>query len=159
MESKCIFCDFVSGKWKEHRNKFKFEILNETKHTISFLSIDFPHPKQEHILVIPKKHYLNLEDCPKYVLHELIEHVSIASKVLRLENQGCNILLNDGKSAEQTVMHTHFHLVPRNEKDGIQIELWKRVNISKNKYSELNKKVKKLFKKTTKIKSKSKKKD
>jgi histidine triad (HIT) family protein len=149
-QEDCLFCDFVSGKWKEHKNKFKFEILKETPNTISFLSIDFPSPKREHILVIPKKHYPNLEDCPKKVLHELIEHTTFASKALRLENQGCNILLNDGRSAEQSVMHTHFHVVPRNYKDGIEIELWKRVNISAKKYNDLNKKVKKLFKKIKK---------
>jgi histidine triad (HIT) family protein len=145
-KKKCIFCDFVSGHWKNHRNKFKFEVLNEMPRTISFLSIDFPSPKKEHVLVIPKKHYANLEDCPKAVLHELIEHTTLASKALRIENQGCNILLNDGKSAEQTVMHAHFHIVPRNNNDGIEIELWKRVNISEKNYHKLNKKVKKLFK-------------
>ncbi|MFA5763910.1 MAG: HIT domain-containing protein [archaeon] len=156
-QEDCLFCDFVSGKWKEHKNKFKFEVLEETPNTISFLSIDFPSPKREHILVIPKKHYANLADCPKKVLHELIEHTTLASKALRLENQGCNILLNDGKSAEQSVLHAHFHVVPRNDKDGIEIELWKRVNVSEKTYKELNKKVKKLFKtikKPTKINKK-----
>ena len=143
----CLFCNFVSGKWKMHGNKYKFEILQETPNTISFLSIDFPSPKREHILVIPKKHYTNLEDCPKKVLHELMEHTTLASRALRLENQGCNILLNNGRSAQQSVMHAHFHVVPRNDKDGIEIELWKRVNISTKAYKELNKKVKKLFKK------------
>jgi histidine triad (HIT) family protein len=145
-QENCLFCDFVLGKWKEHKNKFNFEILKETPNTISFLSIDFPSPKREHILVIPKKHYTNLEDCPKKVLHELIEHTTLASKALRLENAGCNILLNDGKSAEQSVMHTHFHVVPRNNKDGIEIELWKRVNVSAKTYHDLNTKVKNLFK-------------
>ncbi len=147
---ECIFCDFVSGKWKTHQNRFKFEILEETKNTISFLSIDFPHPKKEHILVIPKKHYENLEDCPKKILHELIEHTSLISKAVRLENDGANILLNDGESAEQSVMHCHFHIIPRNKKDGIKIELWKRANITENDYHKLNTKVKKLIKKAKK---------
>ena len=146
-DEHCIFCDFVSGKWKKHRNKFVFEILNERKHSLAFLSIDFPSPKRVHVLVIPKKHYVNLEDCPKPILCDLIEHVAFISKALRLEHQGCNILLNDGRSAEQSVMHTHFHLIPRNDRDGIEIELWKRVNVSSKKYSELNKRVKKLIQK------------
>jgi histidine triad (HIT) family protein len=152
MEKKeeCLFCDFVSGKWKKHRNKFKFEKIYESPRTLSFLSIDFPSPKRLHVLVIPKKHYVNLEDCPKIVQHELIETVSLMSKALRLENEGCNILLNDGRGAEQTVMHCHFHLIPRNTRDGIEIELWKRVNISEKTYSELNMKVKKLVKKVIK---------
>jgi len=150
MNKECIFCDFVSGKWKQHRNKFKFQILNETERTISFLSIDFPSPAEEHILVIPKKHYTNLKDCPKKTLHELIEHISLASRAIRLEHQGCNILLNDGRSAEQTIMHTHFHVVPRDAGDNIEIELWKRLNISQKEYTKINSRVKKLFKRAKK---------
>jgi histidine triad (HIT) family protein len=148
--NSCIFCDFASGKYKEHRNKYLFEILNETKHTLTFHSIDFPSPKREHLLVIPKKHYVNLSDCPPNVLHDLIDQVSLMSKALRLKNEGCNILLNDGRSAEQTVMHAHFHLVSRNKRDGIKIELWKRVNVSEKKFKELNKNVKKLITKAKK---------
>jgi len=159
MEKECIFCDFVSGKWKKHRNKFVFEILHETKNTISFHSIDFPSPKKEHVLIIPKKHYPNLGDCPKKVLHELIDHVSLVSKALRLENDGANVLLNDGRSAEQTVMHTHFHVVPRNKGDKIEIELWKRTNISGANFRKINLKIKKMIQKVekkerTKIKKK-----
>ena len=146
-QEECKFCDFVSGKWKTHRNKFKFEILEEMPNTISFLSIDFPKPKKEHVLVIPKKHYTNLEDCPKKILHELIDHVSLVSKALRIENEGTNILLNDGKSAEQTVMHCHFHVIPRNKGDKIKIELWQRVTLTEKSYHKLNVKVRKLIKK------------
>ncbi|MBT4870921.1 MAG: HIT domain-containing protein [Candidatus Diapherotrites archaeon] len=146
----CLFCDFVSGKWKKHKNKFKFSILHQTPKTISFLSIDFPFPAEKHILIIPKKHYVNLEDCPKSTQSELIEHVALASRAIRLEHQGCNILLNDGRSAEQSVMHTHFHVVPRDDGDNIEIELWKRVNVSEKKYAKLNKEVKELFKKAKK---------
>lgn len=149
-EENCLFCDFVSGRYKKHKNKYRFEILHETKHTLTFHSIDFPSPKREHLLVIPKKHYINLSNCPPVVLHDLIEQVALMSKALRLTNGGCNILLNDGRSAEQTVMHAHFHLVSRNKKDGIQIELWKRVNVSEKKFKELNKKVKKLINKAKK---------
>jgi len=151
MKEKCLFCDFMSGKWKKHRNKFKFEVLHKTERTISFLSIDFPSPAKEHILVIPKKHYVNLEDCPKKTQHELVEHVALASKAIRLEHQGCNILLNDGRDAEQTIMHTHFHVVPRDKGDDIEIELWKRINISEKEYAKLNEKIKKLFRKAKKM--------
>ena len=147
---ECIFCDFVSGEWKQHRNKFKFQILHETTKTISFLSIDFPKPAKEHVLVIPKKHYTNLEDCPKTTLHELVDHVALISKAIRTEHEGCNILLNDGRSAEQTVMHAHFHVVPRDKGDQIEIELWERTNITAKTYKKLNANLKKLIKKASK---------
>jgi len=145
-KNECVFCDFTSGNWKNHRHKFVFEILNETKNTLSFHSIDFPSPKKEHVLIIPKKHYTNLEDCPKRILHELIEHVALISKALRLENDGANILLNDGRSAEQTIMHAHFHVVPRNKGDKIEIELWKRASIGESDFHKINLKIKKMIK-------------
>jgi diadenosine tetraphosphate (Ap4A) HIT family hydrolase len=146
----CIFCDFVNGNWKAHRNKFVFETLYETKKTISFLSIDFPKNTKEHILVIPKKHFVNLSDCDKKTLHELIDHVKLVSQVIRQKHEGCKILLNDGRSAEQSVLHTHFHIVPRNHGDNIEIELWKRTNVTKEEYIKLNKEVKKRFDKILK---------
>jgi diadenosine tetraphosphate (Ap4A) HIT family hydrolase len=59
-------------------------------------------------------------------------------------------LLNDGRSAEQTVMHTHFHVVPRDKGDEIEIELWERINISAKTYKKLNANLKKLIKKVQK---------
>ncbi len=149
---ECDFCNFVSGKWKEHRKKYPFEILHGTNLTISFLSIDFPMPAKMHVLVIPKKHYVNLEDIPRKTLHELIEHVSLVARAIRLEHDGCNILLNDGRDAEQSIMHAHFHLVPRDKGDKIEIELWKRAQIKQNEFENLNEKMHSLI-----IKAKSKK--
>ena len=144
-QKECLFCSFVSGKNKKQGKNYIFEILHKTPNTLSFHSIDFPSPKKEHVLVIPKKHYVNLEDCPKKVLHELIEHVSLISTALRIENEGTNLLLNDGRSAEQSVMHTHFHIVPRNSCDGIEIELWKRAHISEKEYHKLNDRIRRLI--------------
>ena len=59
---KCLFCGFISGKRKVHDNRFPFKILDETQNTIAFLSVDFPSTENGHVLVIPKKHFENLED-------------------------------------------------------------------------------------------------
>ena len=139
----CIFCEFVSGKRKKHLNGHPFTILNETTNTISFLVIDFPATEDGHIVVIPKKHFAYVEDTPNHILHELIDHASLISKVLRKTHEGCNILLNDGKSAGQWVLHVHFHIIPRDKGDNIKIEVWKRKKISKADFLKLNDGVKK----------------
>lgn len=134
---KCLFCDFVSGKRKRHNNGFLFKRLHQTKNTIAFLSMDFPATEKGHTLVIPKNHFENLEDIPNYVLNEVINEVKNISKILRINHQGTNILVNNGKCAGQKIPHVHFHIIPRNPNDGIEIETFKRKSLSLKHYNKL----------------------
>ncbi len=137
----CLFCDLVSGKRKSHPNGYPFTVINETPNTISFMAIDIPATEDGHLLVIPKNHFTYVEDLPKYILHELIDHVSLIIRVLRKTHQGCNILLNDGKSAGQHILHAHFHVIPRDKGDKIKIDVWKRKRIGKQDFIKLNAKI------------------
>jgi len=145
---KCIFCDFASSKTNKHKNKYPFIKLHQTKHTFSFLSIDFIAHEDGHIIVTPNKHFKYFEELPKNILHDLSEHLSLAIRVTRKNHDGCNILLNDGKFAEQTVPHVHFHVIPRDKKDKIHIEPWKRKSLSLAKFKQLSSNLKKEFKRT-----------
>ncbi len=138
----CIFCEFINKRLKKHRGNYPFKILHETEHSLSFLSIDFPATEDGHILVIPKKHYVNYEDIPNKILLDLFKHIKLITKALRIENQGNNLLLNNGAAAGQYIFHTHFHIIPRNDKDNIKIEVWKRKEITKEDYNKLHKKIK-----------------
>ena len=141
----CMFCEFVSGKRKAHLNGLPFKALKETKNTMSFLSFEIPKAEDGHIIVTSKKHFFNLEDVPKLILHELIDHASLVSKVLREKHEGCNILLNDGKTAGQRVFHIHFHIIPRDKRDRIKIEVWKNRKLNKNDFEKLQNKYNRLF--------------
>ena len=138
----CLFCDFISGKRKNHPSGYPFAAINETKNTICFMAKDIPATEDGHLLVIPKKHFRFIEDLQKHILHELIDHVSLVSKVLRKTHQGCNILLNDGKSAGQHILHVHFHVIPRDKGDKVKIDVWKRKKLSKSEFIKLNEKIK-----------------
>jgi histidine triad (HIT) family protein len=134
----CRFCNFVNGKLKLHRNKCRFIPLEITKHCISFLSIDHPSHEEEHILIIPKKHYSLFETIPKPVLTDLFMLAQKTVQVLKQSHQGCNLLINNGKAAGQLVHHCHLHIVPRDPKDHIHIEQWKRVHLSKEAFATLS---------------------
>jgi len=140
----CIFCDFIGGKKKRNKD-YPFEIIHETKNTLSFLSIDFPKKEDGHMLVIPKKHFKYLEEIPKEILHEIIEHIKLASRVLKKTHKGCNIWTNNGKAAQQSIFHVHFHIVPRDTKDGIKIRIWEKKKMSKKEFEKLNLRIKKGF--------------
>ena len=107
----CIFCKIIA---KEIPSK----ILYQNNNTIAFLDI-FPI-SQGHTIVIPKKHYTNLETIPINELHEVMETVKIVSNLIykNLNIDGYNILQNNYKAAGQVINHFHVHIIPRSNADG-----------------------------------------
>jgi protein-tyrosine phosphatase len=132
-----LFSDLASGAIK-HRNGFPFIKLYETKNTVAFMSIDIPKKVDGHILVIPKQRYEKLEDIPRDVLNEISESIQNIGRFISKEYGAYNILLNDGKEAGQYILHSHFHVIPRKESDGIKIELWDSKKITEKEFHELN---------------------
>ncbi len=136
----CRFCEFIAGKVV---GGGPFIPLYQTKRTVSFLSIDSPAHEEGHLLVIPKKHYGALAELPAAVRSELFAHAALAVRVLRKRHAGCNVLLNDGRAAGQYVRHVHVHVIPRDEGDNIKIEQWKGKKLTKKKFEEISKRLKK----------------
>lgn len=102
----CVFCDIIDGKIPSKK-------IYEDDKVISIL--DISQTTYGHTLVIPKKHYANILECPKDELSNLILKVQDLSKLItsKLNAKGCNILVNTNEVAGQTVMHLHFHIIPR----------------------------------------------
>jgi len=72
-----------------------------------------------HKLVIPKVHVRHLSD-DLNVSADLMRDVCGAIAGLRLKGK-CNIIVNDGTVAGQTVPHVHVHLVPRKKGDDVKL--------------------------------------
>ncbi len=123
-DPNCLFCKFVRGEADAHRSGAKFHPIHETAHSLVFLSIDPPTATNEHLLVIPKKHYASMEDIPQAEAHDLMDLLQLSMRVLRTEYQAANVLQNNGREAGQYVFHVHYHLIPRFPEDGLQIEVW-----------------------------------
>jgi histidine triad (HIT) family protein len=106
----CIFCKIVD---KEVPSK----IIYENDDTLAFLDI-FPI-SEGHSIVIPKKHYENIEVIPEEELIKTIKTVKKLAKILhdKLSFEGYNILQNNFKAAGQVVKHFHIHIIPRNFND------------------------------------------
>jgi len=79
---------------------------------------------QGHTLLIPKTHSENIFDVDDKTFEHLSRVLKELSRKLVQENKatGINILNANGKDAQQSVMHLHFHLVPRYFNDGL--DLW-----------------------------------
>jgi diadenosine tetraphosphate (Ap4A) HIT family hydrolase len=59
-----------------------------------------------------------------------------------LEHGGYNVIVNNGLEAGQYIIHTHFHIIPRRGGDDITVEGWDRPGISKERFMEINEKLK-----------------
>ena len=77
-----------------------------------------------HVLVLPKKHFVNMLDIDDdTVSHLIVVSKNIAHTLLELNTaQAINLLHAAGEEAQQSVFHFHFHVVPRYENDGL--DLW-----------------------------------
>lgn len=120
---KCLFCEFINGK-KVHtpdndfiKGKPLYPLVPvfENKDLFSFLSIP-DNNEETHLLVIPKKHHEFIEDMPEKSLKKIFPIVAKMAGAIRKKYGDCNILLNNGKNAEQYIRHVHFHIIPKASK-------------------------------------------
>jgi histidine triad (HIT) family protein len=105
----CIFCKIVQGKIPSRK-------IMETDKSLAFLDA-FPLTKG-HILVIPKNHYVKIQEMKKEDNIDLFDTVRImAGRIERLASSSL-IAIHNGKESGQEVPHVHVHIIPRSTDDG-----------------------------------------
>jgi histidine triad (HIT) family protein len=90
----------------------------------NFIAIFNINPVGEgHSLVIPKKHFVDLESLDKNVSCNYIEAINKTGNLLmkKFSSKGFNVVLNNGEAAGQSVFHVHFHVLPRKKEDGKRV--------------------------------------
>ena len=103
----CIFCNI-------RKEELQFE------NQLAYSSIDSYPVSRFHSLIVPKRHvetYFELTNEEIQACNELI--LKTKEKILKEDSrvEGFNIGTNAGKSAGQSIMHCHIHLIPRREGD------------------------------------------
>lgn len=111
----CIFCKIIKGEIPSY-TIYEDEIVK------CFLDV---HPDSNgHMLIIPKKHYTNLDDIDNEVLNHIMKVSKQMKKLLeeKLHIDGLTLMQNNG--LVQEVKHYHLHLKPyyKNTKEIINIE-------------------------------------
>lgn len=131
--SECIFCKIAKGE-------IPCKKVFENDHIIAFLDIN--PTNAGHTLVVPKEHHEDLLATPNDVLSDILKHVKfIAGAVMTAVNaDGFNVIINTKPAAGQVIFHTHFHIIPRFDNDGLRH--WPAKNISEDKMNEIQGKIK-----------------
>ncbi|MBS3141517.1 HIT family protein [Candidatus Woesearchaeota archaeon] len=113
----CIFCKIAN---KEIPSLIVYE---DTK-TMAFL--DISPINKGHVLVIPKKHFVNLLDVDKEYLNAVMQTSQKVTKAVKeaVNADGLNVSINNFKEAGQAVFHLHVHIIPRFKNDGLKT--WER---------------------------------
>ena len=103
----CLFCN-VKDTGSNHENE------------LAYTSFDSYPVSKLHCLIIPKRHIKDYFDLTK---EELIACNSlvriIKDEILKKDEtvKGFNLGTNIGKVSGQSIMHCHFHLIPRRDRD------------------------------------------
>ena len=128
----CIFCKIIKGDIPSAK-------VYEDDRVIAFL--DIGPANKGHTLVVPKKHSNNVLEDDLEDLSACMKAVQITAKaVMKAVNAGgFNLITNTNKTAGQIIMHTHFHIIPRFENDGLKH--WPKGNYKEGEMQEIQKKI------------------
>ena len=103
----CLFCN-ISESGCAHEND------------LAYASYDSYPVSKHHCLIIPKRHikdYFQLTQDELTACHELIKVVKDEIFTKDQLVKGFNLGTNIGKVSGQSILHCHFHLIPRREGD------------------------------------------
>lgn len=123
----CLFCKIINGDIPCYK-------IYENDYVLAFLDIN---PDSDgHTLIIPKKHFTDLNDIDDIILSEIFKAAKLVKKILE-EKLGCEgIVLQQNNGFIQEIKHYHLHLKPY-YKNKISIEMIK--------HNELIKDVKEIY--------------
>ena len=100
----CLFCKILSGRVSTKK-------IYEDDKVLAFGDINPQAPV--HILVIPKKHIVSLDDVGEDDI-ALLGHIQVVISRLARKNKlfdGYRVVNNCGVDGGQTVQHLHYHLL------------------------------------------------
>ena len=103
----CLFCN-IKESGCAHQND------------LAYTSYDSYPVSEHHCLIIPKRHVGDYFELSKDELIACDELIKIVKNEILTKDQsvkGFNLGTNIGKVSGQSILHCHFHLIPRREGD------------------------------------------
>lgn len=105
----CIFCKIIKG-----------EIPSKTVYEDDLIKVimDVNPNTNGHLLIIPKKHYVNIMDIDENIITHSLEIIKNKLYKLLKERLNCEgLTIAENNFLGQEVKHFHIHLIPRYPND------------------------------------------
>ena len=112
----CVFCAIVKGQAEA-------SVVYEDTIAVAFMDLNPVTPG--HVLVVPRRHAVGLEDLDAATSAHVWSVGHRMARALRrsgLRCDGINVFLADGEVAFQEAFHFHLHVFPRYAGDGFSID-------------------------------------
>lgn len=106
---RCVFCDH--DETQSHHEIFETDGVYLTVPAYAYVD--------GHLMVIPRRHVRSVKDLTQTEWEAMRKMFYIAKKIIRQTHgiSGMQIVQKDGKDAQSTVEHLHFHCVPFDSPD------------------------------------------
>ena len=129
----CVFCKIVA-------KQIPATVVREDEHTLAFMDIGQVNPG--HVLVAVKRHAENIYALDDAQAAAVFQAAARLARAIRdaFAPQGLSVYQANGKAAGQTVFHFHVHLVPRHERDGMELS-WPVKNPPREKLADYAEKI------------------
>lgn len=115
-DKDCIFCKIL-------RKEIPSTVIYEDELVMAFMDVMPVNPG--HVLIIPKEHQQFISDVSPESASRMFEVARKIDTSIRESGIRCdalNLMLSDGEAASQEVFHTHLHVIPRYEGDGVRFK-------------------------------------
>lgn len=116
MPQDCILCQIISGEVPSKK-------IYEDDSMLAVLDVNGSSPG--HCFIMPKEHHTILEQVPDQLIGSMFAVANkISSAVFESLNiQGTNIFIENGVAAGQNIAHFIIQVIPRNDNDGVNLQL------------------------------------
>ncbi len=113
VSDSCIFCRIVKGELPSTQ-------VYEDADVLAFLDINPVFAG--HTLLIPKGHYATLLDLPDDLCAKMLPALARVGRAVMtgVKADGFNCLQNNFVASGQIVFHSHWHIIPRFDGDGLK---------------------------------------
>ena len=111
----CLFCQIEQGKQQAL-------VIYADEHCLAILDV-FPL-KPAHVLLLSRFHCERFEQLPPQVAQHLAKVTQELAQALTesgFATEGYNLVVNNGKVANQHIAHVHLHLIPRQKGDKLYL--------------------------------------
>mgnify|MGYP001583066146 CR=1 FL=1 len=103
--SDCLFCKIGSGQ-------IPAKVVLQDDEVLAFDDINPQAPV--HVLVIPKRHVVNLNETEagdRALLASLLDAAALVARKKGVAEAGYRVVANTGRDGGQTVFHLHLHVL------------------------------------------------